>query len=131
VEPDPSFNPLRAALIVPKKGWRGLKVGPMGKYTDPATNVVCKCEKVTEAEVVAACHRGLPIDSTQAIRKRVRAGMGSCQGDPTNYGCEGRVAAIIAREAGIPVDAVGRRPWPATSLLPQRWPTEAQRDALR
>jgi hypothetical protein len=43
-------------------------------------NVICKCEKVTEAEVVAACHRALPIDSTQAIRKRTRAGMGSCQG---------------------------------------------------
>jgi hypothetical protein len=43
-------------------------------------NVICKCEKVTEAEVVAACHRALPIDSTQAIRKRTRAGMGNCQG---------------------------------------------------
>jgi hypothetical protein len=43
-------------------------------------NVICKCEKVTEAEVIAACHRALPIDSTQAIRKRTRAGMGNCQG---------------------------------------------------
>lgn len=41
---------------------------------DPKTNVVCKCEKVTEAEIVSAIHRSLPIDSTQAIRKRTRAG---------------------------------------------------------
>lgn len=47
-------------------------------------NVICKCEKVTEAEVVAACHRALPIDSTQAIRKRTRAGMGNCQGKGTD-----------------------------------------------
>ena len=40
---------------------------------------VCKCEKVTEAEVIDACHRSLPVDSTQAMRKRVRAGMGHCQ----------------------------------------------------
>ena len=113
----------------------------------PSDNIVCKCEKVTEAEVVAACHRALPIDSTQAIRKRTRAGMGSCQGKGTStvfathpvslsfqslncvldaagapcdgYDCERRVAAIIARETGLPVAAVGRRPWPATSTLPK------------
>ena len=56
--PDSSFNPRRAPLIVPKSGWKGLKVGPHGKHAaNPAANVVCKCEKVTEAEVVAACHR--------------------------------------------------------------------------
>lgn len=36
-----------------------------GKETDPKKNIVCKCEKVTEAEVVTALHRSLPIDSTQ------------------------------------------------------------------
>ena len=51
-----------------------------------------KCEKVTEFEIVEALRRSLPIDSTQAIRKRTRAGMGHCQGDPKNYGCEERVA---------------------------------------
>ena len=44
--------------------------------------VVCKCEKVTEAEVVEACRRSLPVDSTQTMRKRNRAGMGGCQGKP-------------------------------------------------
>ena len=40
LSPDPEFNPLRAPLIVPKNKWKGLKVGPPGKYTDPAQNVV-------------------------------------------------------------------------------------------
>ena len=48
--------------------------------------------------MVEACRRSLPIDSTQALRKRTRAGMGGCQGKPWNYGCECRVAQIIARE---------------------------------
>ena len=43
-------------------------------------NVICKCEKVTEAEVVAAFHRALTAYCKQAIRKRTRAGMGNCQG---------------------------------------------------
>jgi len=55
---------------------------------------VCKCEKVTEAEVIDACHRSLPVDSTQAMRKRVRAGMGHCQvpppPPPPGAGCLGR-----------------------------------------
>lgn len=46
----------------------------IGKVTDPRQNIVCKCEKVTEAEIITALHRSLPIDSTQAMRKRTRAG---------------------------------------------------------
>merc|ERR1719223_1853473 len=90
------------------------------KVKDPRKNVICKCERVTEQEVIDACRRSLPIDSTQAIRKRTRAGMGHCQGDPSNYDCEARVAAIIARECGIPLSEVGRRPWPASSMLKVR-----------
>ena len=75
--------------------------------------------------------RSLPIDSSQAIRKRTRAGMGHCQGDHENYNCEGRVRAIIARELGnVPVDQVGGRPWPATSTLTQRWIDDEEKNEL-
>mgnify|MGYP003643462231 CR=1 FL=1 len=116
-----AFCPIRPPVIVPKKGWKGLKAGPVGKYTNPKENVVCKCEKVTEAEIVDAIRRSLPVDSTQAIRKRTRAGMGHCQGNPTNYDCEKRVASIIARELGVSVEEVGMRPWPASSMMYERW----------
>lgn len=135
---NPQFNPNRAPIITPKVGMRGLKLGPVGKNDSDgideaamAANVVCKCEKVTELEVVRALRRSLPIDSTQAIRKRTRAGMGHCQGDPENYNCEARVKAIIAREMGIPISQVGGRPWPATSTLSQRWPDNAEKNGLQ
>jgi glycerol-3-phosphate dehydrogenase len=66
-EADPTFNPNRAPLIVPKDGLKGLKFSrnEFWKVTDPKENVVCKCERVTEAEVIEACRRSLPIDSTQ------------------------------------------------------------------
>ena len=131
------FDPNRAPIITPKDGMRGLKMGPVGKNDSDgvdekamASNVICKCEKVTELEVVRALGRGLPIDSTQAIRKRTRAGMGHCQGDPCNYDCEGRVKAIIARETGQPVNMVGGRPWPATSTLTQRWIDDKEKGIL-
>lgn len=135
--PNPNFNPSRAPIITPKNGMKGLKMGPVGKFdgdgTDEAqmaANVICKCEKVTELEVVRAMRRPLPIDSSQAIRKRTRAGMGHCQGDPANYNCEARVRAIIARENGVAVDQVGGRPWPATSTLPQRWINDEEKRDL-
>ena len=120
--PDPTFNPVRAPIVVPKDGYKGLKMSKKDfwKVKDPKQNVVCKCERVTEQEIIDACRRSLPIDSTQAIRKRTRAGMGHCQGDPDNYDCETRVAQIIAREVGIPLAEVGRRPWPASSMLADR-----------
>ena len=40
--------------------------------------------QIIELEVVRAMRRSLPIDSTQAIRKRTRAGMGHCQGKPVH-----------------------------------------------
>jgi len=128
---DPNFNPNRAPIIRPKNGMKGLKMGPPGKVRDPKQNVICKCEKVTEEEVVEAMSRSLPIDSTQAIRKRTRAGMGHCQAEGENYNCECRVAAIIARENKVDVSEVGGRPFPATSSLKSRWITGEEKNELR
>ena len=41
------------------------------------------------------------------------------------------MAEIIARERGVGVKAVGRRPWPASSLLPTRWLSANQREDIR
>jgi glycerol-3-phosphate dehydrogenase len=93
----------------------------------PETNVVCRCERVTEAEILDACSRSLPCESSQAVRKRTRAGMGHCQGEF----CEPRVRALLARAKGVGVEAVPGRPWPATSILPRRHLEDADRDAIR
>ena len=101
---DLNFNPNRKPIIVPKNNWsiwrngkkESIKINAQDKKMDPALHVVCRCEKVTEAEIVDSIHRSLPVDSTQAVRKRTRAGMGHCQGE---Y-CECRVKKILARELG-------------------------------
>ena len=125
--PNPQFNPNRAPIIGIKNEWKNaagklMRTGPVGKITDPSINIVCKCERVVEEEIVTALHRSLPIDSTQALRKRTRAGMGHCQAEKDNYNCECRAADIISREnESKSAAAVGRRPWPATSSLAKRW----------
>ena len=57
--------------------------------------------------------------------------MGGCQAKPANYDCEARVAAIVARELGVPLAEVGRRPWPASSLLGKRFVDDADRARMQ
>lgn len=64
--------------------------------------IVCRCEKVTEAEIVEAIHSPLPARTVDAVKRRTRAGMGRCQGGF----CGSRVMEIISRELGIPLNEV-------------------------
>jgi glycerol-3-phosphate dehydrogenase len=59
--------------------------------------VICRCETVTEAEVVNAIHAPVPAITIDAIKRRTRAGMGRCQGGF----CMPRVMEILSRETGM------------------------------
>ncbi len=60
--------------------------------------VICRCETVTEGEILDAIHRPLGARSVDAVKRRVRAGMGRCQGGF----CGPKVLKILARELNIP-----------------------------
>ncbi|WP_370673634.1 NAD(P)/FAD-dependent oxidoreductase [Pleomorphomonas sp. PLEO] len=64
--------------------------------------VICRCETITEAEIVAAIQSPCGARTVDGVKRRVRAGAGRCQGGF----CGPRVTAILARELGIPVTAV-------------------------
>lgn len=64
--------------------------------------IVCRCEKVTEAEIVNAIHSPLKATTVDAIKRRTRAGMGRCQGGF----CATRVMQILSRELNIPMEKV-------------------------
>ena len=59
--------------------------------------IVCRCETVSEGEIVEAIRRPIPAVTFDAIKRRVRATAGRCQGGF----CGPRVLEIIARETGI------------------------------
>ncbi|MBZ9606732.1 NAD(P)/FAD-dependent oxidoreductase [Clostridium estertheticum] len=96
-----NFNPYRKGIIVKKDNSFDGKVN----HEDKVKNIICRCEQVTEAEIIDALHRNIPINSIDAIKRRTRAGMGTCQG---NF-CRSRVKAIIARELNICEDKVSVR----------------------
>ncbi len=60
--------------------------------------VICRCETVTEGEIVAALHTPIPPRSVDGVKRRVNAGMGRCQGGF----CGPRVVEILSREGKVP-----------------------------
>jgi len=68
---------------------------------DPAyAHIVCRCEGVSEAEVVEAIRKGHA--TLDGIKYYTRAGMGRCQGGFCTY----RIMMLISRETGVPLEAV-------------------------
>lgn len=73
--------------------------------------IVCRCEEVTEEEILAAIRMGA--ETIAAVKKLTRAGMGDCQGRT----CQRKVAAFLAAElqAGmgeLPEDTARFPAWP-------------------
>ncbi|MCM1027203.1 MAG: NAD(P)/FAD-dependent oxidoreductase [Roseburia sp.] len=60
-------------------------------------NVVCRCELVTEGEILDAIHRPLGATTVDGIKRRTRAGMGRCQAGF----CLPRTVEILSRELGV------------------------------
>ncbi len=64
--------------------------------------VVCRCETVTEGEIVEVIHRSVGARTVKGVKKRTRAGTGRCQGGF----CAPRVVEILARELDCPLDEI-------------------------
>lgn len=93
---------LRFKSLSPEERAKAIKENPL------YGTIVCRCETITEGEIVDALRRPLAPTSIDGIKRRCTPGMGRCQGGF----CGPRVQAIIARELGmeqqdVPLDRVG------------------------
>ena len=96
-----SYNPIRKGIRL----FRDMDYAEKAEAVkrDPRYGrVICRCECVTEAEIVQAIHSPIPARSVDAVKRRLRAGMGRCQGGF----CAPRVIGILARELGVPESAI-------------------------
>lgn len=64
--------------------------------------IVCRCENVSEGEIVDSIRRTLGARSLDGIKRRVRQGMGRCQAGF----CTPRTMEILSRETGIPMEEI-------------------------
>ncbi len=60
-------------------------------------NIICRCEMVTEGEIIDAIRRPLGAKSLDGVKRRTRAGMGRCQAGF----CSPRTMEILARECDM------------------------------
>lgn len=67
-------------------------------------HMVCKCEFITEGEIVEAIHRPIKALTVDAIKRRTRASMGGCQG----VGCTLPISKILSRELGIDISDINK-----------------------
>ena len=67
--------------------------------------IVCRCESITEGEILAALDANPHPTTVDGVKRRVRAGMGRCQGGF----CSPRVMRLISERLGIPFEQVTKR----------------------
>lgn len=94
------FQPYRPPIIR-KKELRPLReIKPLLDIPSSPEKIICRCEQVTEGEIVEALHRGIRVKTIDGVKRRTRASMGWCQGEF----CRPRIAAVMEREYGEPID---------------------------
>ncbi len=64
--------------------------------------IICRCEEISKGEIIDAIHNPLGVATLDSIKRRVRPGMGRCQGGF----CSPFVVQIIANETGCSVEEV-------------------------
>ncbi len=89
------FNPLRRKMLKFMELSDNEKAGLIRK-DHRYGRIICRCEHVTEGEIVDAIRRKAGATTVSGIKRRVRPGMGRCQGGF----CEPKVMEILAREMG-------------------------------
>ena len=114
LEEKTGWNPIRA----PRPHFRKLPLDEQKKliHTDPRYGrVVCRCEMVTEGEIVAEIHAPIPALTYDAIKRRTWLGTGRCLGSFDMP----RVVEILARETGLPPEQITKR-GPGSEFLYRR-----------
>ncbi len=81
--------------------------------------IICRCETVTEGEIVDAIHRPCGARTVDGVKRRTRAGMGRCQGGF----CGPRVTQILARELQIPITEVRKEARDSYMFYDKDWET--------
>lgn len=101
VERNMAFQPVRKGIPRLRELSREERNRLIGENPDYGV-IVCRCEEISRGEIVDALHSTIPVCTVDGIKKRLRPGMGRCQGGF----CLPLVTKIISEELGIPVSQV-------------------------
>ncbi|MBQ4267639.1 MAG: (2Fe-2S)-binding protein, partial [Clostridia bacterium] len=88
--------PIKMAELSPEERAEIVKKDP--RYG----RIICRCEGITEGEIIDAIHAPCGARDVDAVKRRTRSGMGRCQGGF----CGSKVVEILSRELDIPMNKV-------------------------
>jgi glycerol-3-phosphate dehydrogenase len=101
--PNPDFNPIRKPI--PRTAHMDAAERNALIRENPDYGVIlCRCEEVSRGEILDSLRRPVPCDTVDGVKRRVRPGMGRCQGGF----CGPQILRLIAGEKGIPLEAVNK-----------------------
>lgn len=95
------YNPKRSSM----HAFREMSVEEKNRVIqgNPAYGkVICRCEGITEGEILDAIHRNPKATDLDGVKRRTRAQMGRCQGGF----CSPYITELLARELNIPYESV-------------------------
>ncbi len=96
-----SYNPyIRKHKSMKNLGISG--INELIKTDESFGRIICRCEKVSEGEIIDCIHRNCGATTVKGVKKRVRAGFGKCQGTF----CQEEVVKILARELNTSIDKI-------------------------
>lgn len=94
--PNPDFQPKRTGILRFEAQDDETKARLIAQNPDYG-EIICRCEKVTKAEILQAIHNPLKVLTVTGVKYRTRSMMGRCQG---GY-CQMRIAKLMEEELGI------------------------------
>lgn len=95
------FNPRRRPMHYFREADIETKNEIIAKNPEYA-HVICRCETVTEGEILEAIRTNPKPSDVDGVKRRTRASMGRCQGGF----CTPYIVELLSRELGIPYEAV-------------------------
>jgi glycerol-3-phosphate dehydrogenase len=96
-----AFNPMRQAIPHVAVMTESARHELIRRNPDYGV-ILCRCEEVSKGEIIDALRRPVPCDTVDGVKRRVRPGMGRCQGGF----CGPLVLNLIAAEKNIPLEEV-------------------------
>ena len=97
----PDFSPIRKGVKNPKLLSLEERNQLIQKEPSYGT-IICRCEMISEGEILDAIHRPLGATTLDGVKRRTRAGMGRCQ----SGFCSPRTMEILERELGVKADEI-------------------------
>lgn len=101
VKKNASFNPVRRGIPVLREMPKAKRDEMIKKNPDYGV-IVCRCEEVSKGEILDALRSPVQVPTVDGIKKRVRPGMGRCQGGF----CMPLVTQIISEYTGKSIEEI-------------------------